>query len=705
MRRNVHRAAAAALAVLLGCSMTGCNGVWDALIGKEPAESAAETSEESQTEDETTAETTAATEAETEPPTTEHVSPTETVVSLLGAQIDTDATLDRDSADDAGKNFKTDLSDFIEEGDTVNSFTFVFYAADGTSNIGTFKGGCGISVNSDCAAATDEGWYQSDDFSVQSEGSYCEVTWNVPAEVAPYVAADGAVQVGYWWGAVQKVTLKNVICSYTRTRSLPVDSTETVSVGQTLHFGNDDTNTVKVSLADVLPEDGVPQAVTFDIQGGGSFGKFTGAFGITTDDWYQTDTVAVLTDASDLTLTWIIPDGIKASIPQEAEVMLGYWWGEVNDITLQSVTVKYSIGGAPAAAPVQTQKQEDTTEDLPVIESKGDAAAIAAAIRIGWNLGNSLDSYNKDNKKRDYETSWGNVKTTQAVIDTVRDKGFNAVRIPVSWTNHTDDAGNIDAEWMERVKAVVDYAVKDDLYIILNVHHDDYTWLNPTYADEAAVTAKYVKIWEQIADTFKDYDEHLLFEGLNEPRVIGSAKEWTGGTEEERDVINHLLAKFVSTVRHSGGKNADRTLVVTTHAASITDEAINGLVLPDDKNLIVSIHNYAPWKFATDEYPDARDFDSAGQQELEQQFGKLYNKFVSQGIPVIIGEFGAEDKENTAARTAYYSYYINCAAQRDIPCFIWDNGGEDSFGLLDRGNNTWYYPEIVDAAVSAAASR
>ncbi|MBR1459395.1 MAG: DUF5620 domain-containing protein, partial [Oscillospiraceae bacterium] len=520
MRRNVHRAAAAALAVLLGCSMTGCNGVWDALIGKEPAESAAETSEEVQTDAGTTAETTAATEAETEPPTTEHVSPTETVVSLLGAQIDTDATLDRDSADDAGKNFKTDLSDFIEEGDTVNSFTFVFYSADGTSNIGTFKGGCGISVNSDCAAATDEGWYQSDDFSVQSEGSYCEVTWNVPAEVAPYIAADGAVQVGYWWGAVQKVTLKNVICSYTRTRSLPVDSTETVSVGQTLHFGNDDTNTVKVSLADVLPEDGVPQAVTFDIRGGGSFGKFTGAFGITTDDWYQTDTVAVLTDASDLTLTWIIPDGIKASIPQEAEVMLGYWWGEVNDITLQSVTVKYSIGGAPAAAPVQTQKQEDTTEDLPVIESKGDAAAIAAAIKIGWNLGNSLDSYNKDNKKRDYETSWGNVKTTQAVIDTVRDKGFNAVRIPVSWTNHTDDAGNIDAEWMERVKAVVDYAVKDDLYIILNVHHDDYTWLNPTYADEAAVTAKYVKIWEQIADTFKDYDEHLLFEGLNEPRVI-----------------------------------------------------------------------------------------------------------------------------------------------------------------------------------------
>ena len=107
---------------------------------------------------------------------------------------------------------------------------------------------------------------------------------------------------------MQKVTLKNVICTYTRTAQLPVDSTQTISVRKTLNFSNDATKRVSVPLGDVLGEDGVPQAVTFDITGQAGFRKFTGAFGITTTDWYQTDTVAVLTDASHLELTWIIPE-------------------------------------------------------------------------------------------------------------------------------------------------------------------------------------------------------------------------------------------------------------------------------------------------------------------------------------------------------------------------------------------------------------
>ena len=562
-RKHLHlptRFTAALLALAFGCTcLTGCSD-------QEADKPVSSVSESAVTEQETeeTAETEAETEAitETEPTTTAHVSPVETVTSALGTQIDVDAALNRNN----DNTYQTGLSQFITEGDTVNSFTFVFYAGDGVSNIGTYKGGCGISVTGDCTAATDEGWYQSDDFSVTAQGSYCEVTWNVPAEIQPFVDPNGDVLVGYWWGNTTTVQLKNVICNYTRTAQLPVDATETIAVGQTLNFNNEETKSVNVSLADVLGEGCTPQAITFDIRGGGSFGKFTGAFGITTEKWHQTDTIAILTESSDLSLTWILPDEVKSAVPADAEVMLGYWWGETAALTLENITVKYAYGtgGAPEKKPESTENAESKPDNTENTDSKpeggtdmtkANAAAIAADIKVGWNLGNSLDCYDVTKA----ETGWGNPVTTKAMIDTVKAAGFNAVRIPVSWTDHITDDGTIDSAWMDRVQEVVDYSMDNDLYTIINVHHDDYTWLNPTYAEEAAVKAKLTKIWTQIAARFQDYGGKLLFEGMNEPRIVGSTYEWSGGTAEERDVINHLHQAFVDTVRASGGNNPDRT--------------------------------------------------------------------------------------------------------------------------------------------------
>lgn len=702
---NIHhlpaRLTALLLAAAFGCTaLTACGGKDDS------SSNTAETT--TQADSPATQDSATETEAETEPETeaaTVHISPLETVTSSLGAQIDVDAVLNRDSSNDEDKNYKASLSDLIAEGDVVDSFTFVFYAADGTSDIGTYKGGCGISVTEDCAAATDTGWYQSDDFSVQANGSYVEVKWDVPSEIRSYIAADGSVQIGYWWGDTAEVNLKNIICTYTRTAELPVDSTQTVSVGETLRFGSDDTNSVTVPLGDILGEDGVPQAITFDISAGSAFGKFTGAFGITTNDWYQTDTIAVPTNSGSLSLTWIIPDTIKYRVPQNADVMLGYWWGEAEEATLQSVTVKYSYGpGIETIPEISPDENPDQTADpngAPVIQTKSGKQAqdIAADIKVGWNLGNTLDSYDEKNKAKDLETYWGNVKTTKSMIDTVKEKGFNAVRIPVSWANHLDENNSIDSSWMNRVQEVVDYAIDNDMYVILNMHHDDYMWLHPLYAEETEVTEKYVAVWEQIAARFSDYDSKLLFEGMNEPRIIGTSYEWAGGNAEERDVINHLLQKFVDTVRASGGKNAERTLIVTTHAASITDAALNGLVVPDDDNLIVSIHNYAPWKMTTAEYPEVTEFSESDKADLDSAFDKLAAKF--DGIPVIIGEFGAEDKDNTSERAELYACYVSAAAKHGIPCFVWDNGVEDGYGLLNREENSWYYEEIVDTMMDA----
>ncbi len=350
--------------------------------------------------------------------------------------------------------------------------------------------------------------------------------------------------------------------------------------------------------------------------------------------------------------------------------------------------------------PVSTTEHQSEEGDK-IQMTIGNAAEIAADIKIGWNLGNTLDCYDVTWTVKDHETAWGNPKTTKAMIDAVKAAGFNAVRIPVSWTDHITDDGMIDESWMDRVQEVVDYSMDNDLYTIINVHHDDYTWLNPTYSDEAAVTEKLVTIWEQIAERFKDYDTKLLFEGMNEPRVVGSTYEWSGGTAEEREVINHLLQAFVDTVRASGGNNYARTLIVTTHAASITGEAVKHLELPDDGNLIVSIHSYAPWKFTTLEYPEETDFTDSGRAEIDKGLDFLYGTFVYNGIPVFICEFGAENKDNAAERAEYYSYYVEAAAERGIPCFIWDNGKENGYGLLNRRECTWYDSAIIEGMMAA----
>lgn len=630
-----------------------------------------------------------------EEPTTEHISPTETITTQLGTQLAiSGATLNHET----NKNYPIALDNFIQQGDSVQSFVFEFEA---NGNIGTYQGGCGISVNDDCPSATNDHWYQSPDFNVASEGKYIKITWDVPADIQNEIDANGNVQIGYWWSDVMELDLKYVTCNYTRTSTIPVDDTVTIPVGQQLNYQSDTEKSVKVSLADILDDGYTPQAITFEISSGSALGKFNGGFGIKTlDDWYQSETIAKFSDQNHLSLTWLIPEDIKDSIPKNTEAEFSYWWGETNTITLDSMTVKYSYG---SQGMLDKNRLPDGV-DIQVKHQNEDAKKIVENMTVGWNLGNTLDCYNVTWSVSEFETAWGNPKTSKKMIDTVKSAGFNTVRIPVSWTDHIDDEGNIDSIWLNRVQQVVDYAMDNNMYTILNMHHDDYTWLNPTYADEEAITAKYIKIWEQICERFQNYDTKLLFEGLNEPRIIDSPNEWKGGTPEEHEVINHLLQHFVDTVRSSGGNNSMRTLIVTTHAASIEETAVNGLKLPDDDNLIVSIHNYAPWKFTTYEFQDDRTFDDTAKEELNAQFDYLYDTFVSKDIPVIIGEFGAENKNNTKDRAEYYGYYISEASKRGIPCLIWDNSvfdGEGAYGLLDRETCTWHFEEIITAIQDA----
>lgn len=663
------------------------------------------------TEAETEPSTEKLTEPVTEEPTAEpHVSPVESVNFSMGNEkSDINEILDYDK----NKTYKAKLSELAEEGDKIDSFVFVFYAEDGVSNISSYKGACGISVDKSCPSATDEGWYQSDDFEISVNSAYLEVKWDVPSDIKDYIniSDKGFIEVGYWWGGVQKLRLSSIICNYTRTAEIPVDGTKTIEPDIKLDYGSESSKTARIPLSDMMNKGDVPQYFEFNVEASGELQKYSGAFGISVDDscpdktdkgWYQSGNIAVLTNSDSATLYWLVPDEIKEYI-SDGDVMLGYWWSNQQEIRLKSVTVKYSNDGSvPANAGINTEQDKNTDNKTDKNSSEGmSAAEIVKDMKIGWNLGNTLDCYNVTWEVSDFETAWGNPRTTKAMIDAVKKEGFNAVRIPVSWNEHMN-GNKIDGDWLNRVNEVVDYVIDNDMYAIINVHHDDYTWLNPSKADEAAVKAKLVSIWEQLSERFRNYDQHLLFEGMNEPRIIGGQDEWTGGTAEEREVINHLFQAFVDTVRKSGGNNGSRALIITSHAASIEADAVNDIVVPDDDRIIVSIHYYSPWDFAGGENGKSDWGSDSEKKELDKGFDFLKSKFIDKGVPVIIGEFGATNKNNDSVRASYMEYYVKSAKSRGITCFIWDNGTKDEFGLLDRNSLTWHFKNVVDAAVKGA---
>lgn len=336
---------------------------------------------------------------------------------------------------------------------------------------------------------------------------------------------------------------------------------------------------------------------------------------------------------------------------------------------------------------------------------------------IGWNLGNTLDatttSWLPDPTPSQSETAWGNPITTKAMIDSVKAGGFNLIRIPTSWIDHMGSAPDyrVDADWMARVKQVVDYVLEDEdgTYCILNIHHEN-DWLIPTYNAKTSVEQRLSALWLQIAEEFKDYDERLIFEGMNEPRLVGDANEWNGGTQEARLVINSYNQTFVNTVRATGGNNAKRILMVPTYAASCISSTVNDFVLPQDtvqNKLIVSIHSYSPYNFAlnSDGTSSFKDSDKNG---LQWEIQNIYNSFAAKGMPVLIGEFGAQNKENLEDRVRWAEYYVATAKSYGLKCVWWDNnlfsGSGEKFGLFNRGTMQFQPVELLNALMKGARS-
>ena len=354
------------------------------------------------------------------------------------------------------------------------------------------------------------------------------------------------------------------------------------------------------------------------------------------------------------------------------------------------------------------------------IASKGipdlDSFKFTADMALGFNLGNTFDATDETGYVKndlDIESYWCGIKTTKEMIDTVKAAGFKTLRLPVSWHNHIDANGKINEAWLSRVNEVLDYAIDNDMYVILNIHHDnDVKYMFPDSAHLDSSTNYVTTIWTQLADRFKKYDEHLIFECLNEPRLVGDTYEWWLNPADDKckdavQTLNKLNQSIVDTIRKSGGNNAERYIMVPGYCASIDGCTNSDFKLPTDsaKNkLIVSVHAYTPYSFALQAQGesgavDTFDIGTAGSKEIDDLMDTIYIKFISKNIPVVIGEFGARKKgDNVQDRIDYATYYIAAARARGITCCWWDNNAFSSgeaFGILDRGSCTWKFPEIV----------
>ena len=342
------------------------------------------------------------------------------------------------------------------------------------------------------------------------------------------------------------------------------------------------------------------------------------------------------------------------------------------------------------------------------------AMEVAADMSVGWNLGDTLDvcAADRDGDGRVNETPaegekvdetlWGNVMTTPELFKNLKKDGINAVRIPVTWRDHLGEAPDykIDEEWLTRVHEVVDYALAEDMYVIINVHHDGGgdpefgAWIRNASQDYDTFEVKYTALWNQIAESFSDYSGRLIFESMNEVGFDGINKR------DAYLLLNKINQLFVDIVRASGGNNTNRHLLIAGYWTDTVMTCSKMYQLPIDSaqnKLMVSVHYYTPWEFCTTNIQQSWGSDSEV-AKMKSDINSLKSTFVDNGVPVIIGEFGTGTGNDTSSRIYFAQTLTQLCSEADIPCFYWDNGNE-----YDRVNMKWRTDGLIEAMSEAAA--
>lgn len=324
---------------------------------------------------------------------------------------------------------------------------------------------------------------------------------------------------------------------------------------------------------------------------------------------------------------------------------------------------------------------------------------------IGWNLGNTLDAcqadrdgdgvvneHAADGEKVD-ETLWGNPFATQELFTALKEDGISSVRIPVTWRDHIDEKGNIDKDWLDRVQEVVDYAYSQDMYVILNVHHDGGgdpkfgAWIiEGAKNDKEGTLEKYKTLWTQIAERFENYGDKLVFESMNEVGFDGLPDNEAFG------LLNEFNQVFVDLIRQSGGNNGKRHLLIAGYWTDIARSCDGRFKMPSDpeNRCILSVHYYTPWEFCTTNIHNTWGTDAEIKQ-MEDLYGQLKTTFIDSGVPVIVGEYAASGNDK-ASCVLFIEKMTSLCGEYGIAPFYWDNGGQ-----VDRNTYEWRTPEFLEA--------
>jgi endoglucanase len=362
--------------------------------------------------------------------------------------------------------------------------------------------------------------------------------------------------------------------------------------------------------------------------------------------------------------------------------------------------------------------------------AQSSASQIVADMGAGWNLGNQLEANANGYPS---ETAWGQPTVTQALIDKVKASGFKTIRIPVSYLNNIGPGPDytINSAWLNRVRQVADYAYGRGMHVVINMHGDGYktingSWLICDSSSQSTIKAKYQKVWQQVAAKFKNYDQHLIMESMNE-EFDG---QYGNPTQPCYSNINAYNQIFVDTVRKTGGNNSSRWLLVPGWNTNIDYTAGNyGFTIPTDqyrssaipgneRRIMISVHYYDPWDFAGTENGTITQWGPAatnpskkstwGQEDhLDSQLKKMRDTFVTKGYPVVVGEYGSIDKSsfdssNNKYRADYAHAVAATAKKYGAAPVYWDNGtnGQYGFGLFDRRSYAVTQQGIINAIMS-----
>lgn len=334
------------------------------------------------------------------------------------------------------------------------------------------------------------------------------------------------------------------------------------------------------------------------------------------------------------------------------------------------------------------------------------AQEVVSNIKIGWNLGDSLDVCNADrdgdglaNETAEIvdETLWGNVETTKELFDSLKEDGINAVRIPITWRDHIGDSPGyeVNSEWMNRVEEIVRYAYDNGMYVIINLHHDGGgdpvfgAWIRNASKPSMKETIfnTYKALWKQIAARFQSYSDHLIFESMNEVGFDDLDEK------NAYKLLNDFNQTFVNVIRSSGGNNPYRHLLIAGYWTDIMATCSDLYRMPTDTiadRLILSVHYYTPWQFCT----TTRQYSWGTKSDVSQMeylVNMIYERFTLNNIPVLIGEYGFG--QNEPASCVYFTEnFVKLCHDRKIATFLWDNGEQ-----YNRTTMEWYNPDLIKA--------